>query len=368
MNTTNSVENQQMILRLPPEILGKILLLTSLQTRTMILSSVCKNFNHFIFNHDILWSKLNLNSLKNITNFTIPKIFYHNIPNDTKNYIRELFINDININKESLKVILKNCINLKSLHLRTYKDLDMEIVKNLLEELYGEKGEQQTNEQVNDQVNESANEQTNEQANEQTNEQANEQVNERNQEVQVQEEKSVEGRLSTVVKKSICHLTTIYWYLDHDFWIWWAPPQKTSLESTLQKLSNDLKATVKVPWCDFCNQKQASFLITCSGDLHEQKWSVFGCFECTDNGNIQANFKCDECLKAEKLKDQLAISALESLAQTDDNSNGSFNIVEEIINVINEGDNEAENDVIIVDDDIEDVVVINNNSNNNNNE
>src|SRR6266516_4470322 len=100
MNATNSVENQKMVLHLPPEILGKILLLTSLQTRTMILSSVCKNFNHFIFNHDILWSKLNLNSLKNITNSTIPKIFYHNMPNDTKNYIRELFINDVNVNKD----------------------------------------------------------------------------------------------------------------------------------------------------------------------------------------------------------------------------------------------------------------------------
>jgi hypothetical protein len=354
MNTTNSVENQQMILRLPPEILGKILLLTSLQTRTTILSSVCKNFNHFIFNHDILWSKLNLNSLKNITNSTIPEIFNHYIPNDTKNFIRELFINDVNINKESLEVILKNCINLKSLHLRTYKDLDMEIVKNLLEELYGEKSEQQTNEQVNEKVNE------------QTNEQANEQVNEQEQKVQVQEENNVKEQSSlTVMKKPICNLTTIYWYLDHDLWIWWGPPIKTSLESTLQKLSNDPKATVKVPWCDFCNQKQASFLIPCGGDLHEQKWSVFGCFECTDNGNIQTYFKCDECLKAEKVKDQLAISALESLAQTDDNSNGSFNIVEEIINVINEGDNEAENDVITVEDDIEDVVVVNNNTSNN---
>ena len=101
-------------------------------------------------------------------------------------------------------------------------------------------------------------------------------------------------------------------------------------------------------------------------NLHEQKWNVFGCFECADYGNIQMNFKCDDCLKAEKLKDQLVISTLESLTQTDDNSGGSFNIVEEIINVIDEGDNEAENEVITVEDDIDDVVVINNNSNNNN--
>src|ERR1043166_3187095 len=87
MNKSSSMEKQQIILRLPPEILGKILL-SSLQTRTMILSSVCKNLNHFIFNHDILWSKLNLNSLKNISNSTIPKIFNCNIPNDTKYFIR----------------------------------------------------------------------------------------------------------------------------------------------------------------------------------------------------------------------------------------------------------------------------------------
>ncbi len=122
MDTTNSVEKRQMFLHLPPEILGKILLLTSLQTRTMILSSVCKSLKHFIFNHDILWSKLNLNPLKNISNSTISKIFYCNIPNDTKSFIRELFINDVNINKDSLKVILETCVNLKSLHLRTYKE------------------------------------------------------------------------------------------------------------------------------------------------------------------------------------------------------------------------------------------------------
>lgn len=330
MNKTNSEEKQQIILHLPPEILGKILLLTSLQSRTMILSSVCKNLNHFIFNHDILWSKLNLNSLKNISNPTIPKIFHYNIPNDTKNFIREILINDININKDSLKVILKNCVNLKGLHLRTNKDLNMEIVKNLLEELYGDKEEQEADGQV--------------------------------QEGQVQQEgESVEDQQqssSTVMNKPICNLTTIYWYIDHDLWAWWNPLTKNSLEFTLQKLSNNPKAAVKVPWCDFCNRKKASFLITCGGDLHEQKWNVFGCFECTDFGNIQSNFKCDDCLKAEKLKDELAISALESLAQTDDNLGGSFNIVDEIISVVNEGDNEVAN-VIAVEDDIDDVVVIN---------
>ncbi len=40
------------------------------------------------------------------------------------------------------------------------------------------------------------------------------------------------------------------------------------------------------------------------------------------------------------------VSALESLTQPYDNSGGSSNIVEEIISVINEGDDENDNEVV----------------------
>ncbi|CAI2167774.1 4662_t:CDS:1 [Funneliformis geosporum] len=305
MNKTNSA-GKQMFLHLPPEILGKILLLTSLQTRTMILSSVCKSLKHFIFNHDILWSKLNLNPLKNISNSTISNIFYCNIPNDTKNFIRELLVNDININKHGLKIILKTCVNLRSLHLRTYKDnMNMKIFKELLEELYSDKEQQED----------------------------------------VQEKEENEKNQQTV-GKPICNLTTIYWHVGHNFEDWWAPSMKDSLEFLLKKLSNNSKAAIKVPWCDVCNQQKASMKLMCYGDLHEKNWSIYGCFECADYGNTQADFKCDECLKTEKLKDELAISALESLTQTDDNPGSSSNIVEEIIRLMDESDDEAENAVV----------------------
>ncbi|CAG8741716.1 381_t:CDS:1 [Funneliformis caledonium] len=295
MNKTNSAGKRQMFLHLPPEILGKILLLTSLKTRTMILSSVCKSLKHFIFNHDILWSKLNLNPLKNISNSTISNIFCCNIPDDTKNFIRELLVNDININKDSLKIILETCVNLKSLHLRTYKDnMNMKIFKDLLEELYNDK------------------------------EQADVQDKEENEKNQQQS--------STTVGKPICNLTTIYWHVGHSFEDWWFPMVKNSLESTLKKLSNNSKATIKVPWCDVCNQQKASMKLTCNGDSHRKNWSIYGCFECADYGNMQADFKCDECLRTEKL---------ENLTQIDVNSVSSSNI--RLINAI---DNEVENEVV----------------------
>ncbi len=187
--------------------------------------------------------------------------------------------------------------------------MDMEIFKNLLEELYGDEEQQVNDQEKEDDV--------------------------KNQQLS-----------STIVKKPICNLTTIYWHVGHNLRDWWSPLIKNSLESTLKKLTNNSKATIKVPWCDFCNQQKASMLLTCYGDLHEKKWTIYGCFDCTEYGSIQADFKCDECLKTEKLKEELAISALESLTQPYDNSGGSSNIVEEIISVINEGDDENDNEVV----------------------
>ncbi|CAG8801047.1 10396_t:CDS:1, partial [Racocetra fulgida] len=98
----NNSTRQMMLLRLPPEILGKIFLLTTLQTRTKTIASVCKSLNYFIFNHDILWSRLNLNTLANISDETIPPMFNTHLRQETKIYIRELYLNDVKITTKGL--------------------------------------------------------------------------------------------------------------------------------------------------------------------------------------------------------------------------------------------------------------------------
>ncbi|CAG8761214.1 24569_t:CDS:2 [Dentiscutata erythropus] len=274
---------QMMLLRLPPEILGKIFLLTTLQTRTKIIASVCKSLNYFIFNHDILWSKLNLNTLANISDETIPPMFYTHLPDETKIYIRELYLNDVKITTKGLKVVLNACPNLKSLHLRTCKDhLEMSSVKNVIEEMFGP--EEVLDEEISDfqLIIEATRYPITD-----TDDTTSAEIPTTNAEIPTPK----------LRPSHPLQLQTIYWYCDHDLWIWWKPNDKNDLETLLQKLTNNPKASIQVPWCDFCNKQKASSQVTCYGKSHgngDNYWYFYGCFECTEYCDLQA-FKCNDC-------------------------------------------------------------------------
>ncbi|KAF0515518.1 chondroitin sulfate proteoglycan 4-like [Gigaspora margarita] len=306
----NNSTRQMMLLRLPPEILGKIFLLTTLKTRTKIIASVCKSLNYFIFNHDILWSKLNLNTLANISDETIPQMFYTHLPEETKIYIRELYLNDVKITTKGLKVVLNACPNLKSLHLRTCKDhLEMSSVKNVIEEMFGP--EEVLDEEISDlQLIIEATRYPITDTDDTTN---------------------IEIPTPKLRPSHPLQLQTIYWYCDHDLWIWWKPSDKNDLETLLQKLTNNPKATIQVPWCDFCNKRPANAQVACFGDSHgknrDNYWYVYGCFECTDYCEIQA-FKCDDCVKfdlAEKKAADAADAAAPAAATSETNSDTDEN-------------------------------------------
>ncbi|CAG8515419.1 27282_t:CDS:2, partial [Racocetra persica] len=272
----NDSTRQMMLLRLPPEILGKIFLLTTLQTRTKTIASVCKSLNYFIFNHDILWSRLNLNTLANISDETIPPMFNTHLRQETKIYIRELYLNDVKITTKGLSVVLNACPNLKSLHLRTCKDkLEMSSVKKVIEEMFGPE------EVLDDAISDS-------------------QLIIEATRIPITDTDETTNAETPTPKLRPSHplqLQTIYWYNDHDNWIWWVPKDKDDLENFLQKLTNNPKVTIQAPWCDFCNKQRASSQVTCYGKSHGSRdnyWYFYGCFECTDYGELQA-FKCDDC-------------------------------------------------------------------------
>ncbi|CAG8502943.1 8142_t:CDS:10 [Diversispora eburnea] len=279
-----------MLINLPPEILGKIFLLTSLQTRTKIISRVCKFLNYFIFNHDILWSRLNLNLVKNISDYIISSIFYDNLPFDTRIYIRELYLNEVPITLESVCIVLETCENLKIIHLRTAEEvLEMSSVKQLLEDLFfiEDEGEEKKSEQI---------EQNDDENNEQQQQSeileitatniANinnidnidninnidnidiDNINEENGNTNNDEINNTDNddKVTKIVPRVhranlICKLQTIYWYLDHDKWTWWTRNDKINLENTLRRITKNPRASVQVPWCDFCNKQPASFQI-----------------------------------------------------------------------------------------------------------
>ncbi|CAG8502016.1 8273_t:CDS:2 [Acaulospora morrowiae] len=280
---------QQMLLSLPPEILGKIFLLTSLQTRTKVLSSVCESLNYFIFNHDLLWSKLNLNAIKNITDTTIPLIFNNNLPYNTRLCIRELYLNDVSITIESVRVVLKNCPNLRSLHLRTVKGtLEMSSLKQLIEELFcseEEKSERVSQEDVKNKSDDL----------DDTPEPTGDEIE--HAEVVINQNDAVkvtDKPLEVSRADHPCQLQTIYWYLDHDEWVWWSPEEKPNLENILRKVTNNPKASVQVPWCDFCNKQQACIQVKCTGK--------------------HFHYKCDACI-ADALSQQQTLDAEETQEQ-----------------------------------------------------
>lgn len=377
---------QSMVLNLPPEILGKIFLLTSLQTRARVISKVCKFLNYFIFNHDILWSKLNLNLVKNISDSSIAIIFQSNLPFDTRIYIKELYLNEVPITIESVKIVLETCVNLKVLHLRTVEGvLEMKSVKQLLEALFfvvdenekkseqvdqnddvekgieegeGEEREEpeQQQRQQQSEILEILNATVNEEEINQINRAVNIEVSTTGDRIAVNENESQEnddndnnivdnngnnsegtseisnnddGKTESQINRvdHLCKLQTIYWYLDHDKWTWWTKTDKIDLENTLKRISKNSRASVQVPWCDFCNKQPASFQIRCVGNSHPRNnnynnnnsnnnnvfidnsnsnnWFYYGCFECTDSGNLP-DYKCKDCIMSQNREAETA--------------------------------------------------------------
>src|SRR2546430_1158887 len=107
-----------MLIHFPAELLGIILLLTSLHTRLSVITLVCKCLHYFVYNHDLLWSRLNLNRIKSISNEAMLEIFCKRLPQQTRHFIRELYLNDTQVLLGTTRTILFLCPNLVAIHLR----------------------------------------------------------------------------------------------------------------------------------------------------------------------------------------------------------------------------------------------------------
>ncbi|CAG8742689.1 13627_t:CDS:1, partial [Cetraspora pellucida] len=145
-------------------------------------------------------------------------------------------------------------------------------------------------------------------------------------------------------------LQSIYWYNDHDYWIWWNQNDKNDLENLLQKLTNNPKAMIQVPWCDFCNKQKAYSQVTCYGKSHGSRdnyWYFYGCFECTDYGDLQA-FKCGDCVKFDKelAEKEAAAAAATSETNSDNDENWETNSDGETVLELNE-QQQQQNDIIV---------------------